>query len=189
MNIKQEKPKAIDVANFFIKLANDAGEEGMTNLRVNKLLYFAQAWSLARLGKELFAEDFQVWSLGPVLPEIYRTFQKYGKNVIPEVYGMYSEKVFSSEQVELLLDVAREYRKFSTTHLVDITHIPEGPWGNVYAEGAKKVTPKQDIKDYFLKQQPLKRFELDFSQFERMGHRDSQGHLVLSKEEDAEWGE
>lgn len=61
MNIKQEKPKAIDAANFFIKLANDAGEEGMTNLRVNKLLYFAQAWSLARLGKELFAEDFQAW--------------------------------------------------------------------------------------------------------------------------------
>lgn len=49
--------RAIDVANFFIDLANSDPDDCMTNLRVNKLLYFAQAWSLVRRGKPLFPDE------------------------------------------------------------------------------------------------------------------------------------
>ena len=66
--------KAIDVANFFVDLANSDPDDCMTNLRVNKLLYFAQAWSVVRRNKPLFEEDMQAWKYGPVVPEVYTAF-------------------------------------------------------------------------------------------------------------------
>ena len=59
--------KAIDVANFFVDLANSDPDDCMTNLRVNKLLYFAQAWSVVRRNKPLFEEDMQAWKYGCLL--------------------------------------------------------------------------------------------------------------------------
>ena len=56
--------KAIDIANFFIDLSNSLEEELMTNLKVNKLVYLAQAWSLVRLGKPLFCENIQAVRTG-----------------------------------------------------------------------------------------------------------------------------
>ena len=54
-----------DVAKFFIGLANDqaVSNQGdlMTNLRLQKLLYFAQGWYLARYGKPLFQEEIEAW--------------------------------------------------------------------------------------------------------------------------------
>lgn len=46
---------AIDVANFFIDLAQNEKEGSITNLKLNKLLYFAQAWALTRNGDPLFS--------------------------------------------------------------------------------------------------------------------------------------
>lgn len=49
---------AMDVANFFIDLTNNSKtDDKMTNLRINKLLYFAQGEYLAKYGTPLFDED------------------------------------------------------------------------------------------------------------------------------------
>ena len=67
--------KAIDVAKFFIEIvANTPNEDAMTNLRLNKLLYFAQAGSISSLGYTLIEEDFEAWDLGPVVKSVYKTF-------------------------------------------------------------------------------------------------------------------
>lgn len=59
---KNSNLSALDVANFFINLSCNSEEEEMTNLRLNKILFFAQAWSLVRFNKGLFVEDFHAWS-------------------------------------------------------------------------------------------------------------------------------
>lgn len=56
--------KAIDVANFFVDMANNDPNDCMTNLRVNKLLYFAQAWSLVRRGKGFLTARYRHGSTG-----------------------------------------------------------------------------------------------------------------------------
>jgi uncharacterized phage-associated protein len=57
--------KVQDVARFFIDLAQHQNERNsgdlMTNLRLQKLLYFAQGWYLARFGKALFDEPIEAW--------------------------------------------------------------------------------------------------------------------------------
>ena len=59
---------AIDVARFFINIANTIPTyDLMTNLRVNKLLYFAQGECLRRLGYPLFDDDIEAWTYGPVV--------------------------------------------------------------------------------------------------------------------------
>ena len=61
--------RALDVANYFI--ANYGGGTEMTNLKLNKLVYFAQAVSLKQYGVPLFSDEIQAWSYGPVEPEVY----------------------------------------------------------------------------------------------------------------------
>ena len=75
-----------DVARFFIDLAKrqndlDRGDL-MTNLRLQKLLYFAQGWHLARFGRPLFDASIEAWPYGPAVPEAYRAYKEYGREGI-----------------------------------------------------------------------------------------------------------
>jgi len=49
--------------------------DALTNLKLQKLLYYAQAWFLALIDRGIFQEDFQAWVHGPVLPSQYHRFR------------------------------------------------------------------------------------------------------------------
>lgn len=177
--------KVLDVANFFIDIANTAEDDCITNLRVNKLLYFAQAWSLVRLGKPLFEEDFQAWKFGPVVPSIYQEFKDYGKNNIDSVKGDYSIDSFTEDELDLLMDVLREYGQYSSPALVDITHGVGTPWAKVFKDRANNVISKESMEDYFEKKEPLKSFYDNIAEGEFVGYRDPEdGLLVLPADMD-----
>lgn len=63
-------------ANFLLIESRERGDI-LTNLKLQKLLYYAQAWYLAIHNKSLFSEDFQAWIHGPVLPSQYQRFKKF----------------------------------------------------------------------------------------------------------------
>ena len=179
--------KAIDVANFFVDLANSDPDDCMTNLRVNKLLYFAQAWSVVRRNKPLFEEDMQAWKYGPVVPEVYTAFSACGRERIASVSGDYSLNSFSSDELDLLIDVARQYGNYTSSTLVDFTHEKNGPWDKVYVEGQKNIISKESLKTYFSQQNTLKSFSLPEAMESYVGYRDSaDGLLILPKEYDDE---
>ena len=71
-----------DVADFFIQIANQSEDDQMTNLKLNKLLYYAQGVYLARTGRPLFDENIEAWTFGPVIPNIYRKYKVCGRNPI-----------------------------------------------------------------------------------------------------------
>lgn len=64
------------VANALLAESRDRGEI-LTNLKLQKLLYYSQAWYLALEDTPLFEEDFQAWVHGPVLPSQYFRFRDY----------------------------------------------------------------------------------------------------------------
>lgn len=66
--------KEYDIANYLLSKCREAGEP-ITNLKLQKLLYYAQAWHLVLFNKELFCEDFQAWVHGPVLLSQYHRFK------------------------------------------------------------------------------------------------------------------
>lgn len=64
------------VADFLLTESRERGEI-LTNLKLQKLMYYAQAWHLALANKSLFEEDFEAWVHGPVLPSQYHRFSDY----------------------------------------------------------------------------------------------------------------
>lgn len=76
--------KAENVAKYLIYFASQAfvgdnkEREGITNLKLQKVLYFAQVYYLAKLGKPFFRENLEAWNYGPVVPEVYRKFKRIG---------------------------------------------------------------------------------------------------------------
>lgn len=74
---------ACEVANFFVSRFQQAGDP-LTNMKLQKLLYYAQGWHLALKGDALFDERIEAWPHGPVVPPVYGTFKHYRWNPITE---------------------------------------------------------------------------------------------------------
>ncbi len=64
------------IANYFLWFFQTHGDL-LTNLKLQKLLYFAQGWYLALYDEKLFKEDIQAWIHGPVVPTIYHHYREY----------------------------------------------------------------------------------------------------------------
>ena len=79
---------AKDVAKYFIYLGSqqvvgdNEEREGVTNLKLQKLLYLAQAYFLAKMGRPIFANTIEAWEFGPVVPDVYHKFKKNGSDPI-----------------------------------------------------------------------------------------------------------
>lgn len=172
--------KATDIANFFISLSNSAEEGHITNMKVNKLVYFAQAWSMVTLKQKLFDEKIEAWPHGPVIPSVYNAFNQYKNHNINEPCGIFDENVLTSEQLDLLTDVALAYGAYSAAYLRGLTHKPGTPWNMVYEEHKRNVIPDKMIYNYFKKQPPMFKNSIEKENF--VGYRDNEGYLVLPKE-------
>lgn len=148
-----------DVARFFINLAayQNQSESGdlMTNLRLQKLLYFAQGWHLARHGTPLFDASLEAWTHGPVVPEVYHLYKANGNKGIPETQEP-APDAFTPAEYDLLLDVAREYAGYSTHALVNLSHAPMAPWSRTEKSD---VIPQNEIQAYFAGKDPLPSFD------------------------------
>lgn len=118
-----EKTLAISAAaNYFLFLA-DYSERKLTNKKLQKLLYYAQAWTLALKNAPLFKEPVEAWIHGPAIPAIYRRYKKYGFGPIPEKG---SDKI-PSEHKQMLDEIWMIYGKYDAEYLELLTHSEE-PW-------------------------------------------------------------
>jgi len=135
---------AIDVANGFINLTEPEKGDLISNLKVQKLLYYAQGFHLAMFGKPFFEEEIQAWQYGPVVPEVYHQFKEYGSGPIPLNTEFTFDK-FNEEQKDLLSEINTVYGQFSAIKLMDMTH-NETPWSNVELNA---VISKDSMSTYF----------------------------------------
>ncbi|MCL2050880.1 MAG: DUF4065 domain-containing protein [Lachnospiraceae bacterium] len=174
-----------DVANFFIELAGQDDEGEITNLKLNKLLYYAQGHYLAALNKPLFTEAIEAWDLGPVIPAIYQKYKICGKNSIA-AEGKDIAENFSDEEYSFLLDIAREYGKYTAAYLVNKTHEPDSPWAQT---NRNEVINIEQIAAYFSANERIKPFKIKLNDSKNIaiGHRDSEGFLVLPADENDDY--
>lgn len=116
-----------DVADFFLSLANESGGV-ITNLKLQKLVYYAQAWYLANFHKPLFNEDFQAWVHGPVIPKLYEKYKRFGcGQIVKELDPDEVKTRFDAETIEFLTEVANVYMPYDGYALELMTH-QETPW-------------------------------------------------------------
>lgn len=173
--------RAIDVANFFINEFKDS-EDPMTKTRIQKFMYYAQAQCLVRLGRPLFEEDFQAWRFGPYIPEIGSEFIKRSNGEpIRKTIGKFDLRVFTPDELEILLDVSEYCGRFSTATLSKKTHVANGPWDLVHdEEGIPAVIKKDSIRDFYSNNEPIPSFTAELiSKLPEEGRHDKDGHLIL----------
>jgi len=135
---------ARDVANYFLALASEEEGELISNLKLQKLVYYAQGFSLAIRGKPLFQESIEAWTHGPVVPSLYREFKEYGSAAV-EPPSDFTFDSFDPEIQELLDEVYSVYGQYSASGLRTLTH-SEPPWKD--APGGQ-VIPLATMRDYF----------------------------------------
>ena len=137
---------AIDIANWILTLSEPEEGDLMSNLRLQKLLYYTQGFSLAMYNKPIFNEDIEAWDYGPVVPVAYHHFKKYGSGHIP-VEGIKKIRL-SIEEEDLIFEVWNAYGQFSASRLVEITH-SEPPW---LTTKKNEVISHKKMRAYFLTQ-------------------------------------
>lgn len=149
-NSKQYNPS--DISKWFVnRVDRDAGDD-ITPLKLQKLLYYAQAWWLANNNELLFNEKMQAWTHGPMVPSIWKEYASHGwQSILP-----FEDFTFPNSTIESFFNKVYEvYGKFEAKALEDLTHSEE-PWqrtrGNLPLE-AKCTSPMDEefIRDYYAK--------------------------------------
>lgn len=139
-------PTCRDVANYFLAKVNPEFGDLISNLKLQKLTYYAQGFSLAMLGEPLFDEPIEAWEHGPVVPELYRAYREHGANPIPPVDSALVDGVFTEDQLDVLEQVYAVYGQFSAWKLRNMTH-EEKPW--LDAIDGDRVISHEAMEEFF----------------------------------------
>jgi uncharacterized phage-associated protein len=118
---------AQDVADYFLASVDEDSGDNISNLKLQKLLYYAQGYYLAlNDGTPLFDDEIQAWAHGPVVPEVYRRYKVHGSGAIPAPVSCNSSKLDEATR-EFLNEVWRVCGQYSPWKLREMTH-EEPPW-------------------------------------------------------------
>jgi len=115
-----------DAAEYFVSKVEVETGEVITHLKLQKLVYYAQAWHLAIHKKRLFNAHFEAWAHGPVNPELFQAYREYGFNPIPfpEDFELSS---YTKNERQFLDEIWDVYGKYDAKYLEHLTH-QEEPW-------------------------------------------------------------
>ena len=142
--------KAIDIARKLLLTAKrDSVIEGqgelMSNMKLQKMLYYEQGFHLAVFGTPLFEEDIEAWMYGPVVPAVYEVYKDYGYNGIDP--GKVEEVSLSDREQALFDEVYKVYGAYSAIGLMNMTH-RESPWANT-PTGVGSVISRDKMVEFF----------------------------------------
>ncbi len=139
--------KAIDVANHIVFLAEKFGET-VTNMKLQKLTYYAYAWFLVEKSNReaLFNEDIEAWQYGPVIPCVYDQFKSYGADAIKNPSS--DEIQLNDIEKQIIEDVFKIYGQKNAIELMEMTH-NEAPWRESYEEGKNNSISRALIFNFY----------------------------------------
>lgn len=139
---------ALDIARYIICYAYEKGVT-ITNLKLQKLLYYAQAWYLVNFGTTLFEDKIEAWQFGPVVPNVYNEFKNFGRNPIELPEDECTNIISDENCINYLDEFCEHFMKYSATDLVSMTHNEE-PWKMAYLSDNKEIKPDV-MKEYYSK--------------------------------------
>lgn len=116
----------LEVAKYFLTKQDPEAGEVITPLKLQKVVYYAQAWHLALFGEPFMEAHFEAWAHGPVNPLLYNEYREHRWSPIPFPED-FDESIFNKEEQEFLDDVWGAYGRFDAKYLERLTH-SELPW-------------------------------------------------------------
>lgn len=145
------------VSDYLLALANETGSY-VSNLKLQKLMYYFQAWYCAAYDDTLFDEDFQAWVHGPVIPALYHKYKPFGyKPIVDENLGGDVVKdfrgQFSKDEGKFMSQVEKLYMSKSGYDLEKLSH-REAPWiiarnGMPKDEPSEAVISIESMKEFY----------------------------------------
>lgn len=136
------------IANQLLLYSADSGRELMTNMKLQKMLYYQQGFHLAYFGTPLFDEDIEAWMYGPVVPSVYEEYKAFGHQGIEPNRKL--DFTFDNEiESSLFNEVCKVYCAYSAVGLMNMTH-EESPWKTT-PTGEGNVISKEKMKSFFKK--------------------------------------
>jgi uncharacterized phage-associated protein len=134
---------AHEIARYFVSLVNEDAGDSISNLKLQKLLYYAQGVHLGLNDAVMFPEPIVAWIHGPVVPEVYHRYKQHGGEPIP--VEQVNLEVYPKDIRELLDEVNEVYGQFSASKLRAMTH-SEPPWKDT-PQGC--IISPESMKAYF----------------------------------------
>ena len=135
------------IANLMLEEADRDGSL-LTNLAMQKLLYFAHAMFLIENGRPLVSGYFEAWQYGPVHPAAYNAFKAAGRDPIrfraarKDVLTGEASEVPSPRDSEVcrhVRKIMRSYGSLPPGRLIDISHAKRAPWDYIVSKGRESV--------------------------------------------------
>lgn len=137
---------ALDIAEYIIKYEAEK-DHTLSNLKLQKILYFLQAQFVVSHNAALFKEDIVAWDFGPVVEVVYYNYNLFGSaSIFLNPSRMRNEYIAKSHR-EVINSLLDEIRPYSSTDLVDICH-RQKPWINARMRYSK-IIALEELKDYF----------------------------------------
>lgn len=154
----------LDVSRYVINYSNDK-EYGISNLKLQKILYFIQAYFLTNepKGSACFNDKIEAWDFGPVVPRAYQEYKQYGSTNIPNMSSFidfddnniwkserkyFDSSVILMEHRNMINAVVDKFANYSATDLVTLTH-KQAPWKNAYVPHMNNEITISAIREYF----------------------------------------
>lgn len=135
----------LDVANYFLSLKDYSD---LTNLKIQKMVYYAYGTYIALYEKPLFNEKIEAWDYGPVVPELYQALKQYKDRPIPvpETFSLNN----IDDKTKFLDEIYINYGTYSASELCNLTHMAFTPWSVVYHDNSTNyLINDQLLKVYF----------------------------------------
>jgi uncharacterized phage-associated protein len=136
-----------DVAAFILRNTGP-----LTTVKLQKLVYYCQSWSLVWDEKPLFSERIEAWANGPVVPALFAEHK--GKfYVTAEDFPMGNPDKFNQDEIETITSVLNHYGDKSAQWLVDLTHL-EDPWKSTrgdcpHGQSCSREIPLGAMMEYY----------------------------------------
>lgn len=136
-----------DVVNYIL---DKLGE--ISAMKLQKLVYYSQAWSLVWDEEELFSADFEAWANGPVLRSLYNEHRGLFK-VSADMFSQGDKDNLNDEQIETIDTVLEFYGDKSAQWLSNLTH-KESPWKEARGElepmtSSDEIITKGSMEEYY----------------------------------------
>lgn len=141
------KHDVLHIANRIILNTDTEHGELISNLKLQKLLYYMQGYFIAIFDRKLFENDIEAWQYGPVVSETYNHFKGFGRASITLEAGAETANLNAEEQ-KLFDEVLSEYTQYSAIKLMNMTH-EESPWMSAFNSNPKGLITKKLLSDYF----------------------------------------
>ena len=139
--------KVIDVCEYILEYCQTR-EIGISNLKLQKILYFIQAEFLVAKDTPCFKEEIVAWGFGPAVPAAYYEYRVFGSTLIPNYIHKEKKNILTVEDKEIINEILERTINISDSYLCEIT-MSQDPWRNVYCNGLEVPISNASIKSYF----------------------------------------